>query len=382
MDNKRFNLTSHWAELGASFQKICLKEIDFRYLMVITKVWNPTRQFRLLQVRENRIRENQATIKISGQESPSFTIPGDSLEKTRIQGQKQNHLKPEEERVTPNDPEAIGFGERSSQEPEEVVNNSRISSNIHRNITPTQIEHNVVTPETNLNSGALWLQMSKIAEQTQKQFVELQASHERMKTLTVSMHKTVKTLQEGHAQAVVSKRNNISWVEFKDKPRERVAEVAKKKSSFHNCGLRDHYAKNCPKANKKVSAIENIPEEESPAQESDSSSMGDAIKEQSDKEQDPREEFVVEYQEETPLEIHDIQLEAGMPQDTPNKNLCKHTQDAQTYQVTPTKGIAYIYGTATKMIFCIDNAQNPLIIDSQAQCSIVARNNLDNHFPN
>ncbi|MBW0576589.1 hypothetical protein O181_116304 [Austropuccinia psidii MF-1] len=94
--------------------------------------------------------------------------------------------------------------------------------------------------------------------------------------------------------------------------------------------------------------------------------MGDAIREQSDDEQDPREEFIVEYQEETPLEIKDIQLEAGMPQDTANKNLCKHTQDAQTFLVTPTKGMAYIHGTATKMTVCIDNAQNPLIIDSGA----------------
>ncbi|MBW0495581.1 hypothetical protein O181_035296 [Austropuccinia psidii MF-1] len=62
MDNKRFNLASHWAELGASFQKICLKEINFKELMVITKGWNPTRQFRLLEVRANRIRENQGTI--------------------------------------------------------------------------------------------------------------------------------------------------------------------------------------------------------------------------------------------------------------------------------------------------------------------------------
>ncbi|MBW0485284.1 hypothetical protein O181_024999 [Austropuccinia psidii MF-1] len=61
MDNKRFKLAWHWAELGASFQKICLKEIDFKDLIVITKGWNPTRQFRLLEVRENRIRENQAT---------------------------------------------------------------------------------------------------------------------------------------------------------------------------------------------------------------------------------------------------------------------------------------------------------------------------------
>ncbi|MBW0548593.1 hypothetical protein O181_088308 [Austropuccinia psidii MF-1] len=62
MDNKRFNLASHWAELEPSFQKICLKEMYFKDLMFITKVCNPTRQFRLLDVRENRIRENQATI--------------------------------------------------------------------------------------------------------------------------------------------------------------------------------------------------------------------------------------------------------------------------------------------------------------------------------
>ncbi|MBW0523328.1 hypothetical protein O181_063043 [Austropuccinia psidii MF-1] len=71
-----------------------------------------------------------------------------------------------------------------------------------------------------------------------------------------------------------------------------------------------------------------------------------------------------------------------MPQDTANKNLCKHTQDAQTFLVTPTKGMAYIHGTATKMTVCIDNAQHPLIIDSGAHCSIVARNYLDTHFPN
>ncbi|MBW0549379.1 hypothetical protein O181_089094 [Austropuccinia psidii MF-1] len=71
-----------------------------------------------------------------------------------------------------------------------------------------------------------------------------------------------------------------------------------------------------------------------------------------------------------------------MPQDTANKNLCKNTQDAQTLLVTPTKGMAYIHGTATKMTVCIDNAQHPLIIDSGAHCSIVARNYLNNHFPN
>ncbi|MBW0491698.1 hypothetical protein O181_031413 [Austropuccinia psidii MF-1] len=211
MDSKRFNLASHWEELGESFQRICLKEIAFKGLMIITKGCNLTRQFRLLEVRANRIRENQATIQATEeqltQKGPTQMPSGSqgegqisSPEKTRIQGQKQDHFQPEEERVRANDPEAVGLGERSTQEPEVVVNNSRISSPPNRNITPAQIEHNVVTPESNLNSDALWLKMSQFAENTQKQLAELQASHERMKTLTASMDKIVKNLQEGHAQ--------------------------------------------------------------------------------------------------------------------------------------------------------------------------------------
>ncbi|MBW0590530.1 hypothetical protein O181_130245 [Austropuccinia psidii MF-1] len=50
-------------------------------------------------------------------------------------------------------------------------------------------------------------------------------------------------------------------VGFKTKPRERVAEVEKKKNPFHNCGSTHHYANNCPKAKKKVYAIEKVPEE-------------------------------------------------------------------------------------------------------------------------
>ncbi|MBW0463464.1 hypothetical protein O181_003179, partial [Austropuccinia psidii MF-1] len=172
------------------------------------------------------------------------------------------------------------------------------------------------------------------------------------------------------------------WVEFKDKPKERVAEVTKKKNCSHNCGSTDHYAKNYPKANKKVNAIEKVPEEESPTEDSESDSMGDAIREKSDEEQDPREEFPVEYQEETPLEIQNIHLEAGMTQDTANKILFKHKQDAQRFLVIPTKGMAYIHGTATKMTVFLDNSQHPLMIDSGAHCSIVAVNYLENHFLN
>ncbi|MBW0586495.1 hypothetical protein O181_126210, partial [Austropuccinia psidii MF-1] len=76
---------------------------------------------------------------------------------------------------------------------------------------------------------------------------------------------------------------------FKDKPRERVAEVEKKKNSYHNCGSTDHYSNNCPKENQKVYAIEKVPEEKSPTEDSDSDSMGDSIREQLDEEQDPRE---------------------------------------------------------------------------------------------
>ncbi|MBW0578511.1 hypothetical protein O181_118226 [Austropuccinia psidii MF-1] len=90
-------------------------------------------------------------------------------------------------------------------------------------------------------------------------------------------------------------------VEFKEKPRERVAEVAKKKHSCHNCGSTDHYANNCQKAKRKVYSIKKVPKEESPTKDSDSDSMGDAIREQSDGEKDPGDEFLVEYQGETPL---------------------------------------------------------------------------------
>ncbi|MBW0465645.1 hypothetical protein O181_005360 [Austropuccinia psidii MF-1] len=44
-------------------------------------------------------------------------------------------------------------------------------------------------------------------------------------------------------------------VGFIDKPRERVAEVTKKKNSCHNCGSTDHYTNNRPKAKKKVYAV-------------------------------------------------------------------------------------------------------------------------------
>ncbi|MBW0581046.1 hypothetical protein O181_120761 [Austropuccinia psidii MF-1] len=83
--------------------------------------------------------------------------------------------------------------------------------------------------------------------------------------------------------------------------------------------------------------------------------MGDSIRESSDAYPDQIEESLEEYQQETKIEIQEINLEEGLPSDT-EKNLCKHTQDGQTFLVTPTKGMAHIHGKATKMTFCIENS--------------------------
>ncbi|MBW0477227.1 hypothetical protein O181_016942 [Austropuccinia psidii MF-1] len=90
MDKKRFNLASHLGELGTSCEKICLKEIDFKDLMVFTKGWNPTRKTRLLGVRENRIRENQATIQAIEEQlnqTGHTKIPSDSQAAGKISSQ-------------------------------------------------------------------------------------------------------------------------------------------------------------------------------------------------------------------------------------------------------------------------------------------------------
>ncbi|MBW0480411.1 hypothetical protein O181_020126 [Austropuccinia psidii MF-1] len=89
---------------------------------------------------------------ISDQESPFFTMPRCFQVKTRIQRGKLDSFQPQAEIFRPNDPESYGLGERSTQETEIAVNPSTISSPINRNITPNQNEHNVVTPESSLNS--------------------------------------------------------------------------------------------------------------------------------------------------------------------------------------------------------------------------------------
>ncbi|MBW0512202.1 hypothetical protein O181_051917 [Austropuccinia psidii MF-1] len=75
-----------------------------------------------------------------------------------------------------------------------------------------------------------------------------------------------------------------------------MVEVTKKKNTCHNCGSTDHYANSFPKGKKKVYAIEQVQKEKAPTEDSESESMGDALREQSDDDQDQREECLVEYQ--------------------------------------------------------------------------------------
>ncbi|MBW0482920.1 hypothetical protein O181_022635 [Austropuccinia psidii MF-1] len=50
----------------------------------------------------------------------------------------------------------------------------------------------------------------------------------------------------------VFEEKKLFMVDNKDKPRDKVAEVPKKKNSCHNCGSTDHYANNYPKEKKMI----------------------------------------------------------------------------------------------------------------------------------
>ncbi|MBW0547927.1 hypothetical protein O181_087642 [Austropuccinia psidii MF-1] len=106
---------------------------------------------------------------------------------------------------------------------------------------------------------------------------------------------------------------------------------------------------------KRVYAIEQVAEEQSQTEDSESNPIDDVVKEHSDDDKIQKSNLL---------------------------NLCKHTKDAQTFPVTPATGMAYINETDTKITIFIDNAQHPLIIVSGSHCAIVAREYSDNHFPN
>ncbi|MBW0565293.1 hypothetical protein O181_105008 [Austropuccinia psidii MF-1] len=211
-NNKRFNLAFHWAELGERLQRICFREIPFKDLVEITKGWNPTRQFRLRKERATRIRENQATIQAIeeqlNQTGPTL-IPSGSQGVEQTSSPVASHHSGTNRSVSkshhssqsqPNDPEAVGLCERGTQEPKIVLNTSRNSGPINRNITPTQKEHNVVTPESNLNSDKLWLQMTQFSVQNQEQLDDFKRLNKILQRNAILQEATINTIQESCSQ--------------------------------------------------------------------------------------------------------------------------------------------------------------------------------------
>ncbi|MBW0481932.1 hypothetical protein O181_021647 [Austropuccinia psidii MF-1] len=131
-------------------QRIRTAEPDRAYSISFRLTWSkPTQLSSGLTTFRNQ--------QISGQESSLFTIPGSFQEKTGIQSKIQEIFHPKAERVRPHDPEAVGIGKKSAQEPYRAVNTSRSSSPNNRNIIPTKNEHSVVTTESNFKIDALWL---------------------------------------------------------------------------------------------------------------------------------------------------------------------------------------------------------------------------------
>ncbi|MBW0560275.1 hypothetical protein O181_099990 [Austropuccinia psidii MF-1] len=84
--------------------------------------------------------------------------------------------------------------------------------------------------------------MSQYAEQSAKQFAEIEASHERMKKLTASMDKIIKNLQEGHSpmrktSEESNKRLNLVFEEQHDSRRDRDCldqDINKLFNFYHN----------------------------------------------------------------------------------------------------------------------------------------------------
>ncbi|MBW0508375.1 hypothetical protein O181_048090 [Austropuccinia psidii MF-1] len=154
--------------------------------------------------------------------------------------------------------------------------------------------------------------MLQVSGKSQKGFVRLQEHNSRLQDIIALKAQNIHTLKEEYIKlAKASKETNRRLNQ--DKPSEKVEEVLKKKNASHNHGATDHYANNCPKAKEKIDAILQVAEEEVQEKDFESDSRGDAIRENSDYDQDLIEEFLVEYQEENQLGIHDIHLEAKLP---------------------------------------------------------------------
>ncbi|MBW0466469.1 hypothetical protein O181_006184 [Austropuccinia psidii MF-1] len=138
MYDKRFNLASHWEELGASHRDTLQRsygnhqrmksqqevqtpggegnqdEGKSSHYQSYRRTIEPDRaysdSFRLRRSRPTQLSSGFTGFrnqKIRGQELPFFTIPGSFWEETRIQRRKQDHFLPVVERVRLNNPEAV-----------------------------------------------------------------------------------------------------------------------------------------------------------------------------------------------------------------------------------------------------------------------------------
>ncbi|MBW0463508.1 hypothetical protein O181_003223 [Austropuccinia psidii MF-1] len=78
------------------------------------------------------------------------------------------------------------------------------------------------------------------------------------------------------------------------------AEEPKKTNTFHNFGSPDHYENNFPKGKKSILSIEEEPVEEHIEYKSDSEGMGNGLREDSDSESEPIEQYLFDYEDEKP----------------------------------------------------------------------------------
>ncbi|MBW0512657.1 hypothetical protein O181_052372 [Austropuccinia psidii MF-1] len=259
--------------------------------------------FRLTGSRTKQLSSGFTPLRIQkrrGQDSKFLTLQGILQEKIRIQRLEQHYFQPKEERIRPNDPEASEVSEGSVQK-KIILNTSYIISKpTIRNDNPNQNEHSVVTPESDIKINELWLQRYSQSCTQDDSSNTLQDVRKRTNIGKYSIYKSN-----------IFKEKQPFRVENKHKPREGVEELTKEKTFCHNFVSTDHNANSFQKEKEKVYAIEKFPAEETLEEDSESDSMGYFIKVKADDDQDPKEELLVGYEEETQLEIQEIKFDSG-----------------------------------------------------------------------
>ncbi|MBW0485415.1 hypothetical protein O181_025130 [Austropuccinia psidii MF-1] len=277
MDNKKLNLASHWAELGASFQKICLKEIHFRDLMVIKKGWNPARKFGILEGRASRTRENQATIQ--GKEE-QLNQTGHTQIPSGSQGVDQTSSPVASHHSGTNISVAKSYHSSQSQgvsrRRQGYKGKNKTTFNQRKRELDPMIQKllDLVKEKTMSFENYKYSVNKDPYEWCFRQSKRLKAIDPQM-NIQIRNHKLLRKMPGEREHAVkfrckhmftlyniantlqhIRKRTNIGKyspykrsrfkerqpfrVDFKHKPRERVAEVTKKKNSCHNWGSTDH----------------------------------------------------------------------------------------------------------------------------------------------